>query len=187
MEVIWSLFTILSTVITDILYDKALINNLFSFNLDDKKVIIKKNENKNYNPLLNGNDKLSSQKTVLAPSSSTNMKYDYSQSPSILNEEKINKNLNKETIEINIRKKKRKSSRLANQYISGKQEEKNFENNNKESKKLNNINNVNAYGLIPFSLSNDKININREINVLKENENKKIISHIKLNNCCIYF
>lgn len=29
MEVVWSLFNIISSVITDLLYDKALVNNLF--------------------------------------------------------------------------------------------------------------------------------------------------------------
>ena len=38
MEVVWSAFNIIATVITDILYDKALVNNLFSFDLD-KKII----------------------------------------------------------------------------------------------------------------------------------------------------
>ena len=44
MEVVWSLFNILATVITDILYDKALVNNLFAFDLDKiikYKIIIK--------------------------------------------------------------------------------------------------------------------------------------------------
>lgn len=46
MEVVWSLFNILATVITDILYDKALTNNLFSFDLDRKVVLIKKKRRK---------------------------------------------------------------------------------------------------------------------------------------------
>ena len=42
MEVVWSMFSIIATVITDILYDKALVNNLFSFDLDKKLIEIKK-------------------------------------------------------------------------------------------------------------------------------------------------
>ena len=47
MEVVWSAFNIVATVITDILYDKALVNNLFLFDLDKKIIEIKKNKNKN--------------------------------------------------------------------------------------------------------------------------------------------
>ena len=47
MEVVWSAFNILATIITDILYEKALVNNLFSFDLDKKIIEIKKNKNKN--------------------------------------------------------------------------------------------------------------------------------------------
>ena len=108
MEFIWSILTIISTVITDILYDKALINNLFSFNLDDKKVIIKKKDNQNLILLPDREPKISDQKAVIMPQISTNMKYDIFQSPIKLNEEKENKNLNENTIEVNVRKKKKK-------------------------------------------------------------------------------
>ena len=43
------------------------------------------------------------------------------------------------------------------------------------------------YGLIPMGSSSEKIIINKEISILNKNENNNIISHIKLNNCCIYF
>ena len=42
MEVVWSLFSIIATAITDLLYDKALVNNLFAFDLYKKIVEIKK-------------------------------------------------------------------------------------------------------------------------------------------------
>ena len=41
MEFIWSFFNILSMFITDLLYDIDLVNNLFSFDLDKKVVLIK--------------------------------------------------------------------------------------------------------------------------------------------------
>ena len=47
MEVVWSIFNMLGTVITEILYDKALVNNLFSFDLDKKNVLIKNKKRKN--------------------------------------------------------------------------------------------------------------------------------------------
>ena len=52
MECIFSFFNIISMLITDLLYDIDLVNNLFSFDLDKKEVLIKnlkKVENKNNN------------------------------------------------------------------------------------------------------------------------------------------
>ena len=41
MEFLWSFFNIISMFITDLLYDIDLVNNLFSFDLDKKEVLIK--------------------------------------------------------------------------------------------------------------------------------------------------
>ena len=49
MEVFRSLFNIIASLITDILYDKALINNLFSYDLDKKIIKIKNNQKKKQN------------------------------------------------------------------------------------------------------------------------------------------
>ena len=52
MEFIFSFFNIISMLITDLLYDIDLVNNLFSFDLDRKEVLIKNlkaEENKNNN------------------------------------------------------------------------------------------------------------------------------------------
>ena len=47
MEVLWSLFDIISMFITDLLYDIDIVNNLFSFDLDKKQVLIKKLKKEN--------------------------------------------------------------------------------------------------------------------------------------------
>ena len=46
MEVIYSFFKVILILITDILYDISLVNNLFSFNIDKKQIIIKDLKNK---------------------------------------------------------------------------------------------------------------------------------------------
>ena len=46
MEVVYSFFRILSSFIVGILYDESLVNNLFTFDLE-QKVITLKNKNKN--------------------------------------------------------------------------------------------------------------------------------------------
>ena len=126
--------------------------------------------------------KISSQKTIIMPQSSTNVKCEIFQSPNKLNEEKEIKNLNENEIELNERKKKKKKSiRSSIFYLK----DNNKENNN--LKKPNNIGDMKIYGLIPMGSSSEKIIINKEISILNKNENNNIISHIKLNNCCIYF
>ena len=56
MEVIYMCFKMVSSLITDFLYEKSMVNNLFAFNLDrkivlikDKKKMIKNDSNKNLN------------------------------------------------------------------------------------------------------------------------------------------
>ena len=52
MEVVFTLFKVVSSFSVDILYDISLVNNLFSFDLDKKIIILKdkKNDKKNYFP-----------------------------------------------------------------------------------------------------------------------------------------
>ena len=46
MEVIHSVFGVICFLVADILYDKTMVNNLFSFNLEENIIKIKKNNNK---------------------------------------------------------------------------------------------------------------------------------------------
>ena len=57
MEVISSLFRIISSFLTETLYAQSIINNLFSFDLDKKIITIKQNKDKNYNNI-SPNDEL---------------------------------------------------------------------------------------------------------------------------------
>jgi hypothetical protein len=47
MEVVFSLFRIVSSILTDNLYEQALVNNLFCFDLDKKIVTLKNKKKKN--------------------------------------------------------------------------------------------------------------------------------------------
>ena len=46
MEVIFSFFNILSSLVVSILYEESLVNNLFSFDLDKKIISLKEKHNK---------------------------------------------------------------------------------------------------------------------------------------------
>ena len=61
MEVVWSIFSVIATCITDILYDKALVNNLFSFDLDKKNVSIKNKKRINEESNISESPQISSQ------------------------------------------------------------------------------------------------------------------------------
>ena len=92
MEVVWSAFNILATIITDILYDKALVNNLFSFDLDKKIIELKKNKNKKQNDNIKLDDapKIYSQKTKIENEfSGPNSKQDNNELKNNLNEEDV--------------------------------------------------------------------------------------------------
>ena len=46
MEILYSLFSVLSSLVTEILYDRSLVNNLFSFDLKKKYVVFNKARNR---------------------------------------------------------------------------------------------------------------------------------------------
>ena len=189
MEVVSSLFTILSTVITDILYDKALVNNLFSFDLDKKviKIKAKKNKNPNDHMELDNNPTIYNQKNLLNNISlGTNDKQDENEIQIINNEEEIKKF---ETPK--IKKKKKKKIKIKqipiiayplskNDEMTNKNLGKDHLKNQNENNIYNDQNDVNIFNI----KSEDKI-VNKEIE--KNGESRQIIERIKLNCCCIYF
>ena len=187
MEVVSSLFTILSTVITDILYDKALVNNLFSFDLDKKviKIKTKKNKTPNDNMELDGNPTIYNKKTIMNNISlGENDKKDGNGLP---NEEEI-KNFD---TSINIKKKKKKKIKIKQKATIASSLSRNDEmtNKNLEEDQLKNQNENNIYNIQKdvnmFNIkSEDKI-VNKETE--KNAESRRIIDRIKLNCCCLYF
>ena len=47
MEILFTFLNIISSLLTEILYDKSLVNDLFSFDIDKKMIVINKKKNKN--------------------------------------------------------------------------------------------------------------------------------------------
>ena len=198
MEVVWSAFNILATVITDILYDKALINNLFSFDLDKKVIEIKKNKNKkeNDNIKLDDGPKIYSPKIQLnnAFSGEDNNKNDIQLQDNI--NEKGDQNLNNLNINNGIPTTKKKKKKKIKQKVSNissvsrniEMTNRNLEEDNLKNQNENNIynvsRNVNNFNMVNSISSEGKIiNKDKETN----NESRQIIDRIKMNCCCIYF
>ena len=188
MEVIWSGFNMIATIICDILYDKALVNNLFSFDLDKKIVMIKKKKNVSNLTISPSEPKIF---TPISPiinnsqNNSNNLKGDIiTYSKDKLNEESLNKKFTDETCLVKKTKKKKKRNKIKAPLTPSlaKLESNEIKNYNLE-KDINKINNkMNIDNRIS---SEEKI---RKSEIEKSNEkNIKVIDRIKLNRCCIFF
>jgi hypothetical protein len=161
MEVILSVFTIVSFFSTNILYEKSLVNNLFEFDINRKKIII---HNNYQNQLKRNNlDKKISRK----------------------NELKLDYNLINNDIIITSKNNLNNNNKLRNYFGS------NLELKRIKKKKNNlkrNYNNRKYY--IERNINNENNIRNIDIyNFKNENEEKDstLIKKIEINKCCIYF
>ena len=189
MEVVWSCFNIIATLIADILYDKALINNLFSFDLDKKIIEIKKNKSKKKNDYIELEDSLQIYNNKnLMNNIFSGTKHNYIASNDLikndLNEDFIkNKEVKTKEIDVKNKKKKKKIKGKLNISISSMS--------NKYIKK-NNLKNRNKNSILIHSKDTNKFIIGNSMSSFdkilnKENKNRSIINKIKMNCCCIYF
>ena len=195
MEVVWSAFNMMAAVICDILYDKALVNNLFSFDLDRKTVMIKNKKPFNLN-ISNDEPKIYSPINPVTnyPQNTVNNNGDkIVLSKSKLNEEVLKKKGTDETVLVKRPKKKKKKigNKTKPSIISSETKLKTndiknynieYDNNDIYNKRIN-VNNRDFRDNRIFS--EEKIR-NSEID--KSNEKKiRIIDGIKLNRLCIFF
>ena len=199
MEVVWSALNILATVITDILYDKALVNNLFSFDLDKKIVRIKKMEKKNEqnnNLQLNEGPKIYSPKASMNNIQSgfnTNQNENDYQIKSKFNKDNL-KNENKMAIKMK-RKRKIKSKGTMNSISRNTEaSHKNLEEDNLRSPNEiyipNERENISPFNMdMNLGMPSEVKNMNKETERIqnKNSENRRIIDRINMNCCCIYF
>ena len=188
MEVLFSLLKIISSYPTKILYEEALVNNLFQFNLDTKEISLVSKEKKYFkknNFLYNKISKL----YILPNQQNLNINK---------NKDKINKSKNEGNIDLN---------KIANESILMiKSKNKNIGNipsfdkyeSSKNKEKLSQNNSINENDRNQYDKSDIKIfNFNMSFkNYNKENDNnnkkvkgkrkRKIINKIKLNRGYIY-
>ena len=191
MEFIFSFFNILANILTDTLYEKSLVNNLFSFDLDKKVIIIKKNK-KSQNKIFNADKKPEIYNPMrplykTSQQSSIYMNVDTIRTKSRLNEQDtLNKNKQNNDILLKVgntnlsKRKARYNSKALSSLNKGK-----FENNETKLKK-------NIYRNPKY----EEYNVNElDFNYMGYNKNyketgkgkKKIINKIKLSKLNIYF
>jgi hypothetical protein len=194
MEVVWSLFNIISSVITDILYDKALVNNLFSFDLDKKIVEIKKKkENSNNSNTL----KLDESPQIYSPMKNIKNKINSNNIQDELSAQsrnKLNDDIFTKEKSLTLKRKKKKKKKIKN--LIGSPTEQNIISNKNtvEEDNLKGINsdnnNIHYKGKIGNS-GNEKM-VPSEIKMVEKEterggENRRIIDRIKMKCCCVYF
>ena len=196
MEVFFSLFRIISSFLTDTLYETSLVNHLFSFDLENKKLLIK-DKNKSKGNTFNDPKKIYSPNALSGKFSIQNSFNNdemniYSNNK--LNEDILIKNkMNNDITLLSKPKKKKKNKRKIKKTsysINGANIWSNELKDNtnifveKEGKENNNCDNNSK-------IMDNKDEKEKEMETRKKNENEKvkngIINKIKMNKLCTYF
>ena len=167
MEIISSFFGAISSFIVDILYERSIVNNLFSFDLD-KKIISVKNNKKNLG-LKDNNEKITNDNIPKFNQLTLPINNNRKKKKIIFEDFTSKDDKNSENILIN--KKIKTNIMETNSYIE------NYEN---QSVK----NNVKDYNMKESNLIINMKNNNNDIVI--EKENNHFINYIKLNNYLIY-
>ena len=172
MELLWTFLNIIASFISEILYEKSLINNLFSFDID-KKVIVLKKKNKN-------NIDLKNNKTIDIFKIKSIEELKKSNIELFPKEQYIKKATNSK-----IKKKRKKRISTIKPNVSLK--------NSDETKSIEKIKNNEINIISPKNSNCDITNFVKSEDLIKEKEPEKnkekenIIEKIKINNCCFCF
>ena len=191
MEVIFSLFRIVSSILTDNLYEQALVNNLFCFDLD-KKIVTLKNKKKKIH---SGQEEIK-----IYSSSNISPTLKLSRNPTFINDEMLLNTKNKLNDEASSKKiimndiitlpqTKKKTKRKIKIKKSSQNK---IEKIGKEIKPSSNMK-INE-NVIKSNDNNNILNVspstiitNKENEVEKNPEERKIFEHVKLSNWRICF
>ena len=209
MEVFYSFSKVVLVLMTDILYDISLVNNLFSFNIDKKVIIIKNlkiKEIENISSGKNEQEKISVIKSPIIDMSSSRRDLNINMSKNLISKDSIQNNIidrNKiskgplisRNLKLSTRRsykikpKFSKSSVISNFNTYGSSEikrinivGKNFK--SESNKKIYNNNNTNDYNINNLNITDVK---ERNTETEKDNKNDKIIEKIKFNVLYTYF
>ena len=195
MEVVWSIFSVIATCITDILYDKALVNNLFSFDLDKKIVSIKNKKRINEESNISESPQISSQNiptTKIQIYGTGSFKDDSTMRTTKKLQEISKKKVNNEMKPI-TKKKKKKKMKLKEpfgsvQSMKSLKNEVNSQNiEEDELKSPNEISSKDKKQDNKYTIDSEMISSGNKSTERSRNEKRKIIDRIKMKCCCVYF
>ena len=193
MEVVWSFFNILASIITDMLYEKALINNLFSFDLDKKIIKLKKKKNLNENETIKMNDGPTIYNLNSKNEDAIIGKIKDQDSPEKIKSDELNKKFTNE-LPTTIKTKKRKKIKKKLTKVSTLSKTNECINKNLEEDQLKNQDDINIFNnsnrkdvnnKYDYGMPSENKFVNKETQSNKNN--RQIIDRIKMNCCCIYF
>ena len=202
MEVVYSFFKVLLILMTDILYDISLVNNLFSFNIDKKQIIIKDlkiKEIENISSGKNSQEKISviNPPILNMPSSRKSLKINMSKDSTQNNITSKNKIRKEPSISRNAKTHKRKSyksktkiyknSILSNFNTFERSEVKRMSVSGKNVKSESNkkiYNDTNDFNINNLDITDVK---DGNIEIEKDNKNNTIIKKIRFNFLYTYF
>ena len=191
MEVLFSLFKLISSFSSKILYEISLVNNLFEFNIDKKIISIKEINNDYKRKVFPSNEKLNIYvpiKPIIKTSSKNSKEAENSPQNYQLNEDILNKN--KITIENLVKSKKPNENTIKSINFSNiKTLENNYANNKilmkKKYKNSNFKKNQDKSEINIFNINMNNINYNKKDGI--ENGNENALYQIKTNYAFIYF
>ena len=169
MEVLFTLFRVVAAFSVDILYEVSLVNNLFSFDLNKKRVILKEKTNSENN--IHPKEEEQKSSLSLSPKLKT-------MSPNIVNLRTQKTKHSKEEI------KDESNRKLFNILNKNKLTMKKSNNMTKKKAIKNNSINKHYSNKALFCNLKDVLTINKDQN---ETENKTFVNKIKMNRACIYF
>ena len=192
MEVIWSFFNVLASVITDMLYEKALINNLFSFDLDKKIIKLKKKKNLNENETIKMNDGPTIYNLNSKNEDAITGKVKVQDSSEKIKSDELNKKFTNE-LPTTIKTKKKKKIKKKLTKVSTLSKTNEFINKNLEEDQLKNQDDINVFSnsnrkdvnKYDYGMPSEDKFVNKETQSNKNN--RQIVDRIKMNCCCIYF
>ena len=192
MEVVWSFFNVLASVITDMLYEKSLINNLFSFDLDKKIIKLKKKKNLNENETIKMNDGPTIYNLNSRNEDAITGKIKVQDSSEKIKSDELNKKFTNE-LPTTIKTKKKKKIKKKLTKVSTLSKTNEFINKNLEEDQLKNQDDINVFSnsnrkdvnKYDYGMPSEDKFVNKETQSNKNN--RQIIDRIKMNCCCIYF
>ena len=212
MEVVFSLFRILSMFLTEAIYETSLINHLFSFDLDKRTVLIKEKKRKKKEIELNDSPQIYSPNNKILPTqNSPNNKILPRQNSPIINsneemtfvtknklEDDIIKNrqTNENILLVKATKKKRKKKIKAKTLFSNSESISKNKTLNAASTKKENENDIKVNFVANFDENNKKEvekeikDFSKELEREKKSQNnskRSVIKKINHNKFCLYF
>ena len=175
MELIYSFFNLICSFITELMYEKSLVNNLFSFDLNKKTIILKHNKKLEHNNMLSPMRSLKKMDTNR--NSLVDLKKDSIEVYTKEKENKVNSKSRKSTSRSKIRQKSSASTKIFKNTINDLDKMNSNDANNLEPNSNDLYINSNNY------VRNDSNEKNTDI---KSDLNDNIIEKINTNLLCLY-